>query len=76
MNPFNKLTYNNCSVVKVVIKTYDSLDSDVSFKAYLLSEEEEKEYLLHCYSTFYDIIECYSNRNEVFNTEDRFYFLL
>ena len=81
-NPYNiniesisyELTYNNYSVVKVVIKTYDSLDSDVSFKAYLLSEEEEKEYLLHCYSTFYDIIECYSNRNEVFNTEDRFYF--
>ena len=81
-NPYNiniesisyELTYNNYSVVKVVIKTYDSLDSDVSFKAYLLSEEEEKEYLLHCYSTFYDIIECYSNRNDVFNTEDRFYF--
>ena len=81
-NPYNiniesisyELTYNNYSVVKVVIKTYDSLDSDVSFKAYLLSEEEEKEYLLHCYSTFYDIIECYSNRNEVYNTEDRFYF--
>ena len=81
-NPYNiniesisyELAYNNYSVVKVVIKTYDSLDSDVSFKAYLLSEEEEKEYLLHCYSTFYDIIECYSNRNEVFNTEDRFYF--
>ena len=69
-----ELTYNNYSVVKVVIKTYDSLDNDVSFKAYLISEEEEKEYLLNCYSTFYDIIECYSNRNEVFNTEDRFYF--
>ena len=26
-----ELTYNNYSVVKVVIKTYDSLDSDVSF---------------------------------------------
>ena len=69
-----ELTYNNYSVVKVVIKTYDSLDNDVSFKAYLISEEEEKEYLLNCYSTFYDIIECYSKRNEVFNTEDRFYF--
>ena len=81
-NPYNiniqsisyELTYNNYSVVKVVIKTYDSLDSDVSFKAYLISEEEEKEYLLNCYSTFYDIIECFSKRDEVFNTEDRFYF--
>ena len=69
-----ELTYNNYSVVKVVIKTYDSLENDVSFKAYLISEEEEKEYLLNCYSTFYDIIECYSKKDEVFNTEDRFYF--
>ena len=42
-----ELTYNNYSVVKVLIKTYDSLESDVSFKAYLLSEEDDKEYELH-----------------------------
>ena len=69
-----ELTYNNYSVVKVVIKTYDQLETDVSFKAYLISEEEEKEYLLNCYSTFYDIIECYSKKGDVFNTDDRFYF--
>ena len=62
-----ELTYNNYSVVKVVIKTYDELENDVLFKAYLKSEEENKEYVLNCYSTFYDIIECYSKKNEVFN---------
>ena len=69
-----ELTYNNYSVVKVVIKTYDQLDNDVSFKAYLISEEEEKEYILNCYGTFYDIIECFTKRGEIFNIEDRFYF--
>ena len=69
-----ELTYNNYSVVKVVIKTYDSLENDVSFKAYLKAEESHKEHLLHCYSTFYDIIECYSNRDDIFKKEDRYYF--
>ena len=69
-----ELTYNNYSVVKVVIKTYDELENDVLFKAYLKSEEENKEYVLNCYSTFYDIIECYSKKNEVFNLNDKFYF--
>ena len=69
-----ELTYNNYSVVKVVIKTYDELENEVSFKAYLKSDEENKEYVLNCYSTFYDIIECYSKKNEVFNTDDKFYF--
>ena len=69
-----ELTYNNYSVVKVVIKTYDSLENDVAFKAYLIAEESHKEHLLHCYSTFYDIIECFSNRDDIFNKEDRYYF--
>ena len=69
-----ELTYNNYSVVKVIIKTYDSLENDVHFKAYLMAEEEEKEYVLNCFSTFYDVIECYSKKDEKFNTDDRYYF--
>jgi glycerophosphoryl diester phosphodiesterase len=69
-----ELTYNNYSVVKVLIKTYDSLESDVSFKAYLLSEEDDKEYELHCFSTYFDIIECYSKREENFNLHNHYYF--
>ena len=69
-----ELTYNNYSVVKVVIKTYDEIENDVQFKAYLKSDEENKEYVLNCYSTFYDIIECYSKKNEKFNLDDKFYF--
>ena len=39
-----ELTYNNYSVIKVIIKTYDSLERDISFKAYLFAEEDDKEY--------------------------------
>ena len=69
-----ELTYNNYSVIKVVIKTYDEIESDISFIAYLKSRVEEKEYVLKCESTFYDIIECLSERNVTFNTDDKFYF--
>ena len=69
-----ELTYNNCSVVKVVIKTYDELESDISFIGYLKSSSGEKEYKLNCSSTFYDIIECLSERNAKFDVEDQYYF--
>ena len=69
-----ELTYNNYSVVKVTIKTYDELDSDVSFIAYLKSHVEEKEYKLNCTSSFYDIIECLSERDVIFNINDKYYF--
>ena len=69
-----ELTYNNYSVVKVVIKTYDEIVSDISFIAYLKSDDEKKEYTLNCSSTFYDIIECLSERNVKFNVDDHFYF--
>ena len=39
-----ELTYNNYSVVKVVIKTYDEINSDISFIGYLKSQVEQKEY--------------------------------
>ena len=39
-----ELTYNNYSVAKVVIKTYDEINSDISFIDYLKSQVEQKEY--------------------------------
>ena len=69
-----ELTYNNYSVVKVTIKTYDELEGDVSFHAYLKTYTEGKEYKLNCSTTFYDIIECYSKKNESFNLNDKYYF--
>ena len=69
-----ELTYNNYSVVKVVIKTYDEIENDLNFTGYLKSEDEHKEYKLHCTNTYYDIIECFSCRNVTFNLQDKYYF--
>ena len=69
-----ELTYNNYSVVKVTIKTYDELETDISFIAYLKSHVEQKTFKLNCSMTFYDIIECYSEKNASFNVNDKFFF--
>ena len=69
-----ELTYNNHSVVKVVIKTYDEIESDISFIGFLKSSSGEKEYKLNCSSTFYDIIECLSESNAKFDVEEHYYF--
>ena len=69
-----ELTYDDYSVLKVVIKTYYDLTNSINFKAYLRSENQGKDYLLNCSNTFLDTIECFSEKNISLNTEDRFYF--
>ena len=69
-----ELTYNDYSIIKVIIKTYNEIMYDINFEAYLKSEEEEKKYILHCKNTFLDTIECYTDKNITFNIEDKFYF--
>lgn len=71
---FYELTYNNYSVIKVTIKTYDEFESDISFTAYLKSVDEEKDYKLNCCHSVYDMIDCYSERNITLNLNDKFYF--
>ena len=69
-----ELTYSNSSVVKVVIKTYDEITYDICFIAYLKSHVEQKYYILNCSNTFYDSIECLSERNVSFNINDKYSF--
>ena len=69
-----ELTYSNSSVVKVVIKTYDEISNDMSFIAYLKSHTEQKDYILNCSNTFYDTIECFSEKNVSFNLNDKYSF--
>ena len=69
-----ELTYNNYSVVKVSIKTYDQIRGDISFTACLKSVDEQKEYKLNCVSSFYDTIDCYSEKNVTFNLNDKYTF--
>ena len=69
-----ELVYNNASVVKVIVKTYNEILEDINFSAFLKSEEEGKQYLLNCTNTYYETIECYSGRDISLNTGDKFYF--
>lgn len=69
-----ELTYTNNSVVKVVIKTYDELETDISFQAYLKSENKDKSYLLNCNGNYYDTIECLSEPDIVLDLDDEYYF--
>ena len=69
-----ELTYNDYSVVKVIIKTFNEIMNDIKFQAFLKSEEDDKKYILHCKNTFLDTIECYTEKNIQFNLEDRYYF--
>ena len=71
---FYELTYNNYSVVKVTIKTYDEFESEISFTGYLKSVNEKKDYKLNCCHSVYDMIDCYSERNITLNLNDKFYF--
>lgn len=71
---FYELTYNNYSVIKVTIKTFDEFESDISFTAYLRSVDEKKDYKLNCCHSVYDMIDCYSERNITLNLNDKFYF--
>ena len=52
-----ELSYNDYSVVKVIIKTYDEIAYNVNFNAYLKSDDQDTQYLLNCSNTFYDTIE-------------------
>ncbi len=69
-----ELAYNEFSVVKVIIKIYEGMYNNINFNAYLKSEDEDKEYLLNCSKSYYDTIECLSERDINLNTNDRFYF--
>ena len=69
-----ELTYATTSVIKVIIKTINDLEgANISFNAFLLSENEDKEYIIHCQNTSETIIECYT-KNEDFNIKDKYYF--
>ena len=69
-----ELTYNNYSVVKVSIKTYDQIQEGISFTGYLKSVDEQKEYKLNCVSTFYETIDCFSEKDAIFNLNDKYTF--
>ena len=69
-----ELTYNNFSVIRVIIKSYNEIYNNIKFSAYLKSEEGGNDYILNCSNTYYDTIECLSEKNITLNTDDKYFF--
>ena len=69
-----ELTYNEKSVLKVILKTIDDLEMDVGFDALLKTDGGQKEYKLSCQNVSITLIECYSEKNAKFDLNDKYYF--
>ena len=67
------LSYSDYSVVKALIKTVEPIKDIIKFVAFLKSENEKKEYVLHCANKDSYVIECVSNKGIKLNTEDKYY---
>ena len=69
-----ELSYDDSSIVKVLINTYYELGRNIKFKAFLKTEDESKEYSLECSNEFVDSIMCLSAKNITFDTNKKYYF--
>ena len=69
-----ELSYDDSSVVKVLIKTYYELAKNIKFKAFLKTEDESQKYPLECTNEFVDSIKCLSSKNITFDTNKKYYF--
>ena len=69
-----ELTYDDSSVVKVLIKTYYELAKNIKFKAFLKTEDESQKYPLECTNEFVDSIKCLTGKNITFDTNKKYYF--
>ena len=69
-----ELSYDDTSIVKVIIKTYYDLAQNIKFKAHLKTEDELHEHILQCSNEFIDTITCLSSRNITLDTDKKYYF--
>ena len=69
-----ELSYDNNSVVRVILKTYYELAQNVKFKAFLKTEDESHEHILQCTNEFIDSIMCITARNITIDTEKKYFF--
>ena len=69
-----ELSYDDSSVVKILIKTYYELAKNIKFKAFLKTEDESQKYPLECTNEFIDSIKCLSSKNITFDTNKKYYF--
>ena len=69
-----ELTYDERSVLKVVLKLVDDLEHSISFESLLKIEGSSRSYKLKCQNTSVSVVECYSDKNIRLNPLDRYYF--
>ena len=69
-----ELTYNETSVLKVILKSIDDFEQNVTFDATLKTESGKKDYKLNCSNITITDIECYSEKNIQFDLNDKYYF--
>ena len=69
-----ELTYDKRSVLKVILRTVNDLEHTMIFFALLKVESGKKAYRLKCLNVSANEIECYSDKNIVFNLKEKYYF--
>ena len=69
-----ELSYDDTSIIRVLIKTYYEFGRNIKFKAFLKTEDELNEHLLECSNEFVDSILCLSAKNITLDTEKKYYF--
>ena len=69
-----ELSYDDSSIVKILIKTYYELDKNIKFRAFLKTEDELYEHPLECSNEFVDSIICLSAKNATFDTNKKYFF--
>ena len=69
-----ELTYDERSVLKVVLKLVDDLEHSISFESLLKVEGSSRSYKLKCQNTSVSVVECYSDKNIRLNPLDKYYF--
>jgi len=69
-----ELSYDEFSVVRVILKTYNDLSYNVNFKAFLKTDDELHEHELECTNEFIDSIVCLTQRNITLDTSKKYFF--
>ena len=69
-----ELSYDDSSIVKILIKTFYELDKNIKFRAFLKTEDELHEHPLECSNEFVDSIICLSAKNATFDTNKKYFF--
>lgn len=69
-----ELSYDDTSVVKVIIKTYYDLSYNINFKAFLKTDDELHEHELECSNEFIDSIICLTKRNITLDSSKKYFF--